>query len=481
MIPVLRKRPRTTAAIALLLTLGWTAPGASQSVDGDAVTAPAPDASGAVTLDLDQSRALARGALRQGNAGLAHRLASALLRADPADAEARLILAASAAQLGEPALAYAEALRVHGQTDNRALRYEAAHVAAEAAFLQGRESLAQIWLRAAAQDADDDARMRQTAQDYRAVRARNPWRTQLSFSLAPTSNINNGASTDRLIVNGENTQATLSGDAQALSGMESRAVAQLGYRLAGDAGQMTEFGLRLENRSYLLSDSAKARAPGARGADFRYGSVELSVNRHLRRPGSTGPLSFGATVGQSFYGGRDLGQYLQLRAGRGATLAPGVNGALTLLVERQWRAVGDGGDTDTLALGGQLQRHFAAGFTGGLRLGLMHVAGEMRNARQNTLSLGVNIVPDRPWGPVQPGLTLGASLRDFPDYVLGLASVPDGRQDTRLSAELELLFPKLDAWGFAPTLTLTAARGSSNISRFDTRQLGVSLGFRSLF
>lgn len=457
----------------------------------NAIPAPADD--GSVTLSLDQSRALARGALRQGNAALAHRLASALLTRDPADTEARLVLAASAARLGDPALAYDQAGRAFARAQRDDLRYEAAHIAAEAAFLQGRKTLAQLWLRRAAQTAPDRLRKARTAQDYRAVRAQNPWRAQLDLSVAPSSNINNGASTDRLIVNGQSTQATLSGDAQALLGLESRAVARLSYRLRDAPRSVTEFGLRVESRSYALSDSAKALAPTARGSDFAYGSVELLFNRHLRPAQSSGPLSFGATLGQSFYAGRDLGRYVQLRAGRGAQLAPAVQGAASALIERQWRARNDGGDTASVALTVQLQRQFggdtggnsggslAGGFSGSLHATLLHVSGEIANARNTTLRLGARISPDKPIGPVRPSFGLSASLRDFPSYSLGLVSLPNGRQDTTLSAEVDLLFPKLDVWGFAPTLTLTAARGRSNISRFETRHLGVSFGFQSLF
>lgn len=487
--------PRRLAAPLLLAFWGLSA-GLVQAQTPPASTfnaIPAPGDDGSVTLSLDQSRALARGALRQGNAALAHRLASALLTRDPGDTEARLVLAASAARLGDPALAYDQAGRAFAQAQRDELRYEAANIAAEAAFLQGRKTLAQLWLRRAAQSAPDQTRKARTAQDYRAVRAQNPWRAQLDLSVAPSSNINNGASTDRLIVNGQSTQATLSGDAQALSGLESRAVARLSYRLRGAPRSVTEFGLRVESRSYALSDSAKALAPAARGSDFAYGSVELLFNRHLRPVQSSGPLSFGATLGQSFYAGRDLGRYVQLRAGRGAQLAPAVQGAASALVERQWRARNDGGDTTSVALTGQLQRQFGGnsggnsggslpgGFSGSLHATLLHVSGEIANARSTTLRVGARISPDRAIGPVRPSFSLSASLRDFPSYSLGLVSLPNGRQDTTVSADVDLLFPKLDVWGFAPTLTLTAARGRSNISRFETRQLGVSFGFQSLF
>ena len=69
----------------------------------------------------------------------------------------------------------------------------------------------------------------------------------------------------------------------------------------------------------------------------------------------------------------------------------------------------------------------------------------------------------------------------YPDYRILFWSVPGGREDTRSSAEVNVSFDRLGYMGFTPTLKLSSERTLSNVSRFETDELSVSLGLRTAF
>ena len=74
-------------------------------------------------------------------------------------------------------------------------------------------------------------------------------------------------------------------------------------------------------------------------------------------------------------------------------------------------------------------------------------------------------------------LTADVQARDYDDPLFG----PDARQDFRTTLSASLLFVDFDTYGFAPKLTLEATQTNSNITRFETRNFGLQIGFQSLF
>lgn len=65
--------------------------------------------------------------------------------------------------------------------------------------------------------------------------------------------------------------------------------------------------------------------------------------------------------------------------------------------------------------------------------------------------------------------------------MLGPFGVTDGREDETLGIALDIMPVKFGMMGYVPRLTLNAQATNSNISRFETRQIGVSLGIESQF
>ena len=75
----------------------------------------------------------------------------------------------------------------------------------------------------------------------------------------------------------------------------------------------------------------------------------------------------------------------------------------------------------------------------------------------------------------------GYSETAFPGYRVGFIAVPGGRQDRSLTAGATLTFPGIQVQGFSPRLSITHTNTQSNVSRFETRKTGVSLGLTASF
>jgi hypothetical protein len=57
----------------------------------------------------------------------------------------------------------------------------------------------------------------------------------------------------------------------------------------------------------------------------------------------------------------------------------------------------------------------------------------------------------------------------------------DGRHDHGVEARVDLVFPDYDWYGFVPTVRLFSSDTVSTADRYDRRESGLDLGFRSAF
>lgn len=78
-------------------------------------------------------------------------------------------------------------------------------------------------------------------------------------------------------------------------------------------------------------------------------------------------------------------------------------------------------------------------------------------------------------------MSIGGSLGDYYDYQVGPFIVPGGREDRTLFGSADFIFEQLDYAGFVPSLKIQAQKTRSNVSRFETNEMSVSLGFVSRF
>ncbi|MEL6683426.1 MAG: hypothetical protein AAFQ09_12410 [Pseudomonadota bacterium] len=226
--------PKTAFALAALL---FALPGSAQTT---------------VDLSLDDARLLARQAVAAGEFELARDLATKLIEVNPDDRAALLILALAEPQIGDPDAGWAAGARAWRLSETQATRYEAARLTALAAANGERFTLSSIWLRIALTDAPDEAARTQTLEDARTVTRRNPWSTNLTFSLVPSNNVNSGTDEEEDEFGG-----TFSEDAQALAGVRGTIGLSTRYRLNETAESRTTIGLNLQSSRVALEDDGE--------------------------------------------------------------------------------------------------------------------------------------------------------------------------------------------------------------------------------
>lgn len=478
---------RRGLGLALSLALLALAP----ALPAPAQTAPTPPVA-AVSMGLDQARALAATALQQGNPALALQIGQGLLQADPQDALAHAIIAQALRQQGRTGAARQAAARAYRHATTGQMKFDTAQLAARLSVEDRAYTGAQLWLRRSLLHVPDPTMRPRIEQDYRRVRAMAPLDLGLRLSLAPSSNVNNGADSPYALIDGVPVVGLLDGLSQALSGVTGSADLSLGYRLRGDAQGETRAVMRAYGSRVWLDASSRELAnsfPGAdvSDSDFSFALLEAGL-RHVHRTGtgngtgaSQGFIAAELAGGRSWYGGDPYQRFWRIGLSQGLRLSGTTTLVLNGTAERRAFEDGPNRPIRTRGLQGTLGVRLGNGDRLSLSLGLRDSDSDSRNAvaRGKTAYLRYDI--GRPIGPVRLGLTLGAARTDYPDYAVGFIAVPGGRQDDTVFGSLEMLFPDLDYAGFAPTLTLRAQKTRSNFSRFDASELAVSFGIRSLF
>ncbi len=460
------------------LVLGLVVTLASLTTAGGA---PAQDA---IQISLAQARQLAIHALQTGDPGLAIRLSRGLLRADPRDPLAYYVIARAHAGLNQPNLGRRAAALAYRFADTGPARFQAAQLAARMAHVEGKPSLAKIWLRRAAIHAPSEREEALLARDFRALRTINPWSFSLRTDLRPSSNVNNGADTALQIIDGVPVTGTLSGTARALSGVIGSIDIASTYRLRADERSGTSIGGRLYMQRVGLSSAAKVLAPNARNSDFSSTYAEVS----LRHGFAVGPSENGGSaavelaLGESWYAGQRSYRFGRIKATRKWRMdGARTSLALNAMAENRNKARFRTNDARILGLGGGVRRRLGNGDSLGLIIALRNSQASHYNGTFTSASMRASYTFAKPVGPARlsAGLVLGYS--DYPVYRSGIFMVPGGRQDKSIYGDLSLFFDRFDYAGFAPMLRIRTGRKSSNDSRFDTREFSVSLSIQSKF
>lgn len=436
-------------------------------------------------LEIAEARTMARDAWRQGNPELAYGLAQGLLRRDPQDPSALLVVAASAPMLGRATEGRQAARLAFSLAPTQGMKFEAARFAAGAAVAEGRMGLAQYWLRRAMTLAPSTEREARTLREFRAVRARNPLSVRLNFSIAPSSNLNDGAEGRYTMTDW--VPEILSASAQALSGVRATAGVQVMRRLPARARSQTSLGFQLFGTANSLSAEAKALIaedvaaglPGLTGSDLNFALAEAVVE-HRFLPGTEGPpLTLSASVGQSWYGGAPYARQARLALSQWRQIGPGTG--LELTGSADLFAPEQGRNSQGLGVAARITRALSSGDVLSFGLVLREARSDSVNSAYRSAGVDVGYELGRPLGPVAVAGRIGAGWRDYAAYDMGLFMVEGGRQDQTIEAGLDLTLHQMSVAGFAPTVSFEARKTTSNVGRFNAEELGVSFGVRSLF
>ena len=460
----MRHRPAVTALILAAILAGAPAAATEQRM-----------------ATLREAQNLALRAVAAGQAETALALADAILAQYPRDSFAHLVRATALLQAGQARVAGPEARRAFHYAQSDTQRFEAARVAALAAARQDRFLVAQFWMRRAMQAAPGPQQKASAVIGFRNVRQAARAAVQLSFSVAPSNNVNGGSSDRYNVIDGVPLVGVLSGSALALPGTVARGSARLRYRLAGDNRTQTDLTGALQLTRVHLSDEAHAKAPGVDDADFGSTYAELGL-RHARLAGPRGGLvETEAELGRVWSGGTR--SHDVARASLSYSLSAGKTARMTYsgTIQRQFGFADGRDDVDTGALAVSWQTALANRDQLTAQLARSTSLSDNGQAEQTATTLTLGYRKAAPLGPVTLGGRISWGEAHYPSYAVGFIGVPGGRQDTRLAAEIDFGLTPLEYMGFVPTVTLTAEQTDSNVSRFTTDEVSLSIGFRSAF
>ncbi len=413
--------------------------------------------------------------LESGHSKLANAIADALLQRDPGDFRFLILKSRAARNIGlfdESAGAGRTAWR-EAETD--AQKFTAAMVTAQALSSDGKRTRAQLWLRRASDSAPNDGARALAVRDFRYVRARNPWLTELNFNIAPSNNVNNGSANETTQLYGLPFEFRLSGAAQALSGIEYSASAATRYRFDQGANFAHDVVFQFSHRTYTLDADAKASAPGVKGSDFAFTQAAIGYIYRSRPESGLGPFTLNATAGHTLYGGDSYLSYLRLGGAQDMPLGDRANLSFSGSGERQFGVVS--ADADILRADLRYARNVGTLGRVGLSLGHSTSSSAADVSNYSELRTGVDLTLAKPIFGTRVSFGLDWRQRDYPRSRYD----PAGRNDKELSASIDMVFTEIDRYGFNPTLSINAGQTKSNIGLYDRESLGVSFGMRSAF
>jgi hypothetical protein len=448
---------RYLALVAAIILSGLTAAGAQSQ------------------LSAEQTRVLAFQLLEAGNPEPASQLAKLLLQRDTDDLSALVVLARAETMLGNANAAARAWKRVFRLSPNPVEKFAMARKIAEAHFALAHLTRSQWWLRRAANLAPNAQAAQVVAREYKAVKAKNPFSAQLSFSLAPSSNINGGSSEEIFYFAG--IPFILSPDALALSGYELATGANLKYRLGQSRTHLTSVGVNLSAREYALSDESKASAPMVRASDFalRVGEIYLEQRRSIFA--GLGPSDMSVLVGQSWYGGDPLWRYNRLNVAQNFPIARNSAIDFRVFVEEQ-TALAAGLDNSVIL---DTQLSFTRALANRDRLKL--VIGQRKNDAvvdtSDYTSRNASISYDfaKKLRGTSISLNFGLADKDYPIYGLSVG----GRQDYSVLGGVTAVFDNVSKLGFSPSLSIDAKRTTSTVSRYSSENISARFGWQSNF
>ncbi len=425
-------------------------------------------------LTRDQAINIAQVQLQEGNPEIAGSIALALLQVNPGDFDGLMLLASAEIALGRWDGAADAAKRAFRVAQSDIQRVNAARLVASAHFRAKQYTRSEIWLRRAFNKAPVGPARDAVRQDFAQVRQANPLTVRLNFSAAPNSNINNGSSSEFILI--WNLPFILSADARALSGYEVSGSVDLSYRLSQSTNFATDVGLTLFSRAYKLSPETARAAPNVSGSDYAFSLAELSLTHTRNFTGLTGPTTFDLTFGKNWYGGDPYTSYGRATLGQKFQISDLTGIDLTFGYEQQ-ELISSGVRSDIFTL--------AAGITH--RLGNQDLLGfQLQQQKTNSIDVTsenttiralVNYGFAKPLFGTQISLNLSAEQRDFD---LSVYSV-DGRHDLTVTAGASFLLLNLSYFGFSPSISLETTKTNSNVDLFDRESAALRFGVQSTF
>ncbi len=420
----------------------------------------------------------AQAAFSAGRVEMARMLALAALNSDPKEPTALAVLAAVGLATKEPEAARTVAAQSFRAAPDRKGKFTAARLAARAAVDSDNTGIAKYWLRRAIQVAPTDSARAATIRDFTTLRAQSRVRFDVDLAIKPSDNVNQGARSALLVIDGSPTWFYFDGSTMALSGVEASASLGLRYRLAGTAAAPTEAGLRLYHRAVSLSDEAKAQAPAASGADFANSALDATLF-HTQLLSDRHSLRGGLTLGRTWLAGNPYSDRARIEAAVSTRHGAQTRSRFGFAIERQWLASSKPPAT-AFAIDAGLQQALSWGDTIAVKVEAATTLSDNANQEHRRIGANLRYALSTPLVGTQISGAVGVTARDYPVFFNGIFN-DTGREDVTLSGSVDMALPKLGAFGFEPVVSIEASRTRSNVSRYESQALGIGLRIQSSF
>jgi hypothetical protein len=448
---------------ALAVCVALASPAAAQSEDG-------------ATFTPSQFYALGVSYLRDNNASRAARVATALLQRNPNDVAALRLAAEAAISQNDFTSGLKFARSAYFNSENRNNKFATARLAALAASQMRRDTLAQLWLRRARQFSPNAATAKNVAEDYRFLRNRNPWSSSLRFGATPSSNINNGSANEKVSLFDFPGLFTLDGEGRALSGMKISAGGDTAYRLSQSNTAVTFLTASADVRTYVLSGTAKAQAPEARGRDFSDATLAFGVRHRRILSEGARPTDFSLKAGQTWYGGDPYARFAEGSVGQSFKINPD-NQIYVSLSARRRISLEENPLVSTVALNTRWRRSLQNNDTLSFGLGVNQTQSDAPDSDYMAVRYTANYnLADSFYG-LRFGFGVDAETRDFDatQYQSG------PRADKSIAVNMSVEFTNWELYGFRPVMNVRLKRNKSNVDLFDRDYSSMGFDLRSSF
>lgn len=423
-------------------------------------------------LKPEDARLTAAKLLAAGQHRASAEITAVLIKRDSNDTAALILHSHALRNLGKLTAAR-RAARDGWRTAERDLeKYGAALALAQALSTDDKKTQAQIWLRRAAHVAPTPQLRARAIRDYRFVRTTNPWSVAFSFGITPSNNINNAPRDNTVVLGG---LIFTDPGAVPVSGLEIQTDTTLRYNFNEKQTSRNYVSLRWSESQVVFTDDDVPETVDE--SDFSFRRLEATLGRDF----TTGPdkprQSVSLSFGKLWSGGAALADELRLSWRQTYAKPKGRFFSWNANIGYSDRKDSDLRSGVTASLGGNWSKPLENGGRLGWSAALARTDTDSRALTHTSLSAGMNYTHRKPVMGARAQLAANLQARAYDDPLFG----PEARQDLRTTLSASLLFVDFDTYGFAPKLTLEATQTNSNITRFETRNLGLQIGFQSLF
>lgn len=392
----------------------------------------------------------------------------------PEGAQNHLRLAVSAAETDHASEAIKYAEELYRGSYPEAYRLRAALLFADLHASAGRFVAAKLWARRAYELSDNAQEREAIASLYKRIAAASPLSFSASLSFAPSSNVNNGGTTNVIMIGGY--PFVFDENSLQLSGLEATGSLSMTYRLSQTTASRTEaFGDASLRRVWLEPQAAEV-APDQSNADFDQLRLAFGLRHSWQALPTLGPTSAALSFGAAY---QALGLTSNWRMAEVRQVLMQTQDR-ALRVDVQLRA-DDRLDSaisssDTRRIGGLYQVRRGGGLEVASHISVSEVISDSALVERDEVAAGIS-VSGIVVGPFGLAISVDAAYADFPKWVLTLG----GRQDASLGVRIDATYGAISVLGFSPALTLSARRTESNLDIFDRSQTSIGLSFRSSF